>query len=79
MASYVKFPHNFRIGDLVRYKHSPEMIGVVIETYDRSANAREDVILVWWQVPWRRPGEYNLRAKNKWRVPPDWIERVRPS
>lgn len=76
---YARLPHCFQVGDLVRYKYKPEMIGIVVEVVEKENINRGDCILIWWQVPWRRPGEYNIKEKNKWRVSPQWIERVRPS
>lgn len=55
--------HNFKVGDLVRYKHDPDSLGLVLSLSD----TRTDSIYVQWNSM--------TSGKRRWYVSPDWIKK----
>ena len=56
-----------KVGDLVRYKHNQNKIGLIVQI----SNQRIDSLLVLWQQP--------SAAKRRWYVQPLWVEVVNES
>ena len=53
-----------QVADLVRYKHDPKRVGVVVKIN----NSRRDTHLVLWNI--------TVDGRQQWYVQPDWIEVI---
>lgn len=53
-----------KVGDLVRYKHIPEAVGLVLSFSDVRS---DDNVYVQWNNM--------ISGKRRWYVSPDWIEK----
>ena len=64
----IRVGNDMNIGDLIRYIHKPEQVGVIVEiTY---ARMQGDIYRILWGDDCR-----DVRAPS-WYVHPDWVEVV---
>ena len=57
-----------QVGDLIRYKHDPSSVGVIVQINPRRK-------LDSWLVLWNKPTD----GRQQWYVQADWIEVVNAS